>query len=420
MKSLSPRFSPPSFYDILPDVNRKRRFRVFAFVNLASAAGRRHLTGIYRFLGEGRAWDLNLVRSFADYAPRVLRAAVREKYDGYIFISPKDRDTNRLYAHLGAPAVFIDQPSDDALARIPRSVFVNDDNAAFGKAAARRLASSPLLRAFAFSEAATARAWSAERGAAFADELAAHGLKAETLERAETRPTKELARRLLALPKPCGVFAAYDDVGRRIVETARDAGLKIPEDIEVLSVGDDEMVCDYVRPSLTSLAPDFETEGYRAARELQAMMYGARPKRRVFLVGLRSIEERGSTRNASVGQSIARAARAYIDAHARRGITAADVVRHLGVSRSLADLRFREETGTSLLQAILAVRLGEVKRLLAETDLPIEEVARRAGYPNANYLKNLFKRHVGQSMRDWRVQSLRTFFTSSTAIFGRR
>ena len=168
------------------------------------------------------------------------------------------------------------------------------------------------------------------------------------------------------------------------------------------------MVCDYVRPSLTSLAPDFETEGYRAARELQAMMYGARPKKRVFLVGLRSIEERGSTRNASVGQSIARAARAYIDAHARRGITAADVVRHLGVSRSLADLRFREETGTSLLQAILAVRLGEVKRLLAETDLPIEEVARRAGYPNANYLKNLFKRHVGQSMRDWRVQSARS------------
>ncbi len=63
----------------------------------------RHLTGVYRFLGEGRAWDLNLVRSFADYSPRVLRAAVREMYDGYIFISPKDRNTNRLYAALGAP-----------------------------------------------------------------------------------------------------------------------------------------------------------------------------------------------------------------------------------------------------------------------------------------------------------------------------
>lgn len=302
---------------------------MFAFVNLASAAGRRHLTGIYRFLGEGRAWDLNLVRSFADYSPRVLRA-------------------------------------------------------------------------FAFAAASTTRAWSEERGAAFAAELAGRGHAAVTIPNAEALPQKELAQRLLALPKPCGVFAAYDDVGRRIVETARDAGLKVPDDMEVLSVGDDEMVCDYVRPTLTSLAPDFETEGYRAARELQAMMFGARPKRRVFLVGLCGIEERGSTRNASVGQSIVRAARAYIAANALRGISAADVVRHLGVSRSLADLRFREETGTSLLQAILDVRLGKVKRLLAETDLPVGEIARRAGYANANYLKNLFRRHVGQSMRDWR------------------
>ena len=165
------------------------------------------------------------------------------------------------------------------------------------------------------------------------------------------------------------------------------------------------MVCDHVRPTLTSLAPDFEEEGYRAARELQAMMYGARPRKRVFLIGLRGVEERGSTRNASPGKSIAHAARAYIEANALRGITAADVVRHLGVSRSLADLRFREETGTSLLRAILDVRLGEVKRLLSETALPIGEVARRAGYPNANYLKNLFRRHVGQSMRDWRAAS---------------
>ena len=388
-------------------MDRNRRFRVFAFVNLASEAGRRHLTGIYRFLGEGRAWDLNLVRSFADYSPRALRAAVRDGHDGYVFISPKDRDTNRLYAALGAPAVFIDQPSEEALAHIPQSVFVNDDNAAFGKAAARRLASSAMLRAFAFAGAATTRAWSAERGAAFAAELAGRGHDAAAIPDAESMPQKALVRWLLDLPKPCGVFAAYDDVGRRIVETARDAGLKVPDDVEIISVGDDEMVCDYVRPSLTSLAPDFETEGYRAARELQAMMLGARPKKRVFLVGLRGIEERGSTRNASVGQSIVRAARAYIAANALRGITAADVVRHLGVSRSLADLRFREETGTSLLQAILDVRLGKVRRLLAETDLPIGEVAHRVGYPNANYLKNLFRRHFGQSMRDWRRNSTR-------------
>ena len=88
-------------------MTNERRFRVFVLANLASLAGRQHITGIYRFLGEGHLWDLNLIRSFADYSPRILRAAIRDGYDGYIFVAPGDRDTNALYARLGAPVVFI-------------------------------------------------------------------------------------------------------------------------------------------------------------------------------------------------------------------------------------------------------------------------------------------------------------------------
>ena len=96
---------------------------------------------------------------------------------------------------------------------------------------------------------------------------------------------------------------------------------------------------------------------------------------------------------------------AAVDEHAFEGITAADVVARLHVSRSLADLRFREVTGTSILEAILARRLDEVKRLLRETNLRISEIAARCGYRDANYLKNLFKKRTGMSMREWRAQS---------------
>lgn len=199
---------------------------------------------------------------------------------------------------------------------------------------------------------------------------------------------------------------ASDSPGtRRTTAAAREAGAKIPRDLAVLSVGNDEMVCDHVRPTLTSLAPDFEGEGYRAARELQAMMMGARPRRRVFLFGVLETVERGTTRNVSVGRAVARAARDYIAANALRGITAADVVRQLGVSRSLAGLRFREETGLSIHAAILEARLGEVKRLLSKTDKPIGEIARQVGYADANYLKNLFRRKCGCSMRQWRKEA---------------
>ena len=100
--------------------------------------------------------------------------------------------------------------------------------------------------------------------------------------------------------------------------------------------------------------------------------------------------------------AIAARALAFIEKNAMRGITPRDVVRHLRVSRSLADLRFKEATGTTLQETILLRRLDAVKALLKKTDLGIAEVARRCGYRDANYLKNLFKRKNGVSMRDWR------------------
>jgi LacI family transcriptional regulator len=95
----------------------------------------------------------------------------------------------------------------------------------------------------------------------------------------------------------------------------------------------------------------------------------------------------------------------FISRNALRGISAKDVTMHLHVSRRLADLRFREATGTSLQKAIIEKRLKEVCRLLADSTLTISEIAVRCGYRDANYLKNLFKKRTGMSMREWRAQS---------------
>ena len=100
--------------------------------------------------------------------------------------------------------------------------------------------------------------------------------------------------------------------------------------------------------------------------------------------------------------ALVRRAKDLIDRHALEGITAADVVARLHVSRSLADLRFREVTGTSILEAILERRLSEVRRLLSSTDLRISEIAMRCGYRDANYLKNIFKKRFGMPMREFR------------------
>ena len=93
---------------------------------------------------------------------------------------------------------------------------------------------------------------------------------------------------------------------------------------------------------------------------------------------------------------------AYIDRHALEGIGVADVVQHLKCSRRLADLRFRELQGNSIMQTIIERRLDEVRRRLAGTNEKIDTIASACGFDNSNYLKNLFKRRFGMSMREFR------------------
>ena len=126
---------------------------------------------------------------------------------------------------------------------------------------------------------------------------------------------------------------------------------------------------------------------------------------KVLLVGVKSIVRRESTAVLSTAGRLVQKAVAYIDRNATKGIGVRDVVAHLKCSRRLADLRFRQLQGRSILDAITERRLDEVKRRLIATDDRIDEIAATCGYPNANYLKNLFKRRFSMSMRDFRRQS---------------
>ena len=96
---------------------------------------------------------------------------------------------------------------------------------------------------------------------------------------------------------------------------------------------------------------------------------------------------------------------AYINGNATKGITVVDVIKHLGCSRRLADLRFREIAGTTILKAITARRMAELKRLLRETNLPINKVAARSGFSCLKRLERLFRTEEGASMTEYRHQN---------------
>ena len=382
----------------------KRTFRVLVALSLASAAGRKKLNGIHRFLSEGYDWDMELLRDEGNLTAEALTRASRSRFDGMLIGFAGKCELRAQHADRELPTVFIDRLNASTVERLPLCLFVNDDANEIAQSAAKHLMSCSGVRSFAFAPSRAPTRWSRDRESAFAEALRQkrHSLSVYGGP-GDSRQT--LGKWLQALEKPSAVLAAFDDRARDVLEACRANGIEVPGQLSVLGIGNDEPICEMAVPALSSVDVDFEREGYVAARELQAMMLRHRPPaRREILCGVKEVAFRASTSAMKTPEALVQRAKEIIDRHALDGITAADVVARLHVSRSLADLRFREVTGTSILEAILARRLGEVKRLLRDTDLRISEIAARCGYRDANYLKNLFRKRTGMSMREWRRQ----------------
>ena len=368
--------------------------RVFIALRMAGVAGRDKLSGVFRFLGESHDWDVTLVRTAAEFTPERMRQALAEGYDGFVVSIPDTEKTAALLAATEIPTIVMDIHDPSLSARARNVAFIRNSPDEIGRAAAEHLLAVGRCRSYAFVHCPVARTWSVDRFRAFRETLRDRGLWAHEL----NGPSE-----LKGLERPIGVFAANDDRGYDILEFCRRHRLRVPQSLLVIGTNNDAFICENCRPPLTSVQPDFEQEGFLAAQTLDALMRRKQPTpARTLFVGVKAVVRRDSTADVSVAGKLVQRAVVYIRRNALRGISVPDVARHLGCSRRLADLRFRELMGTTIGEAILTSRLDEAKRLLAETKESVKEVAARCGYENANSLKNLFKRRFGMSMRDWR------------------
>ena len=177
------------------------------------------------------------------------------------------------------------------------------------------------------------------------------------------------------LKRPAAVLTANDDRAFELLKVLAAKRIAVPRGVAVLGVDNDELICENTHPRLSSLQPDFEEEGRLAAETLDRLMHGKTFTARTLLVGVRRIVQRESTAELSHTGQLMQKAVANIDRHALEGIVVNDVVRHLKCSRRLADLRFRELQGHTILTAITERRLDEVKRRLASTREKMDAIA---------------------------------------------
>lgn len=363
--------------------------RVTLFVETDRAYGRGILHGISRWAQMHGNWALSM-------QPRVLDRSVPRlpvgDCDGVIarVTSPAAAAAVR---RLKVPTVVLSYEA------APQHVCVGTRSSSEGRLAAEYF----LDRGFStFAFCGVAEQFSAERLEGFAARLAEHRHTVNEYPRQRSRGQnwwagehEHLARWLVALAKPVAIFAATDDVGRRVLAACQWRCLRVPDEVAVLGVDNDELLCELCTPPLSSIALDTEKAGFEAAAALEALMDGREPSQRSIVVEPLCAVTRQSTDVLAVeDRDVAQAIR-YIREHAHERIGVRDVVRHVPTSRRSLECRFKRFRGRTLHDEILRARIERAKHLLASSQLSMPQVATASGFSSADYMGYVFRRAEG-------------------------
>jgi LacI family transcriptional regulator len=213
----------------------------------------------------------------------------------------------------------------------------------------------------------------------------------------------EVASWIEALPKPVGLMACNDIRGQQVLNACRDIEIAVPEDVAVLGVDNDDVLCDLSYPTLSSVLPDTRRIGFEAAALLERLIAGEPvPEAPILIPPLGVVTRRSSDVLAIEDRHLARAVR-FIREHACEGITVEDVLADIPLSRSVFERRFARLFGHSPKAEIVRARLDRIKQLLAETELPLKQIAARIGFEHPEYMNVVFKEQTGQTPGQYRA-----------------
>lgn len=208
---------------------------------------------------------------------------------------------------------------------------------------------------------------------------------------------RQIADWLTSFPKPAAILASNDLPARRLADMCRQLGIRVPDDLALLGVDNDEVECLLAHPPLSSVVNPAEQIGFQAARMLDRLMAGRRAREKPLWVPPSHVVTRQSTDIVAIADAEVSAAVAYIRAHVAERFSVARLVEELSTSRRGLERRFRKWLGRSVLQEVHRVRVERAKQLLAETDLPMRAIARRSGFATRQRLAAIFKQTADQS-----------------------
>jgi LacI family transcriptional regulator len=378
---------------------------VALIVDAAKPYDRKIISGIARYVKEQSDWSL-----YVEEDPLQKLPDLRSWQGHGIIANFDDRKVAEAVRGVKVPVVGVGGGSGwyDPKTRIP--YFASHDEE-IARLAARHLIDRGFRHlAFYGYPGTRINRWSEVRGNVFQQAAAEAGIPCSTYtgRHGTARQWSELQRGLMAwvqsLEKPVGLMACNDVRARHVLEACRTLGVRVPEDVALIGVDNDEMICDLTDPPLSSIEQGARRMGYEAAALLDRLMNGETVETLRFVIEPEGVVTRRSTDTLAIEDPEVIAAVRFIRENACKRVQVDDVVRQVGVSHSTLKNRFRAVMGRTIHAEIEHVRLERAKQLIADTDMPLKQVALQTGFQYVQYLTRLFTNRVGQTPAKFRSQ----------------
>lgn len=287
------------------------------------------------------------------------------------------------------------------------------DDRAIGRMAARHLVDQG-HRHFAFF-GLRVRGFSLGRWAGFATELRKEGFRAERYKYFKKYPAPRVrpivfvddefsfAGWIKSLPKPCGIFCCDDIRAEWVTLECQNLGLRVPDDISVLGVDDDDVHCASSVPRMSSIRLPVRQAGYEAAKMLDAVLEGRCQPPPKILFPPEQVVARESTDLLAVENPQLVKALKFIRAHALGGrLTVQDVVAQTSYCRRILETKFRQAFGRTIFQEIRRLQIERAQSLLRETSETMDSIAEATGWGSASHFGVEFKKLTGLAPGEYR------------------
>jgi len=381
--------------------------RIALLFNANKVYDRQVIAGIGQYVTSTRVkWDLFMEEDF-----RSRTAGIREwRGDGIIadFDDPMVADA---VSRLSMPVVAVGGSYADESQYPPGIPYVATDNRKLVQLAYQHLIEHGLQHfAFFGKPPAPDNRWAHEREMWFLDLTADDGLEGIVYRGLETsadswdRAQNEVVQWIRSLPKPIGIIAATDARARQLLQACIVADVPVPEQVAIVGIDNDPIVqtLSYIRPS--SVIQSAEEMGRTAARLLHQMLHGGDYSATRMLVPPAGINVQASSRHRCISSPYVMRALHYIRQYACVGIKTEQVSSYVGVSRTLLGEHFKRELKKSVHQVILEHKLETARRMLADPDIPLSDVAVRSGFISLQYMYAVFRREFNCTPKQYLEQ----------------